>query len=286
MHPILFRIPMPGGGHFDVASYGVMMALGTIVCVLLAMRLGKREGVSPNTVIDLGFWAVISGVIGAKIWFIVQFWPTVDEKMDLIRNFRSGLVWYGGMIAGAAAMVVYLRAKRLPILKTLDVIAAPGILGLAFGRVGCFLNGCCWGRETTSWYGVSFKRVVEDGYIIGSPPYLDQYSRGLITTDAPASLPVIPTQLMEATLVACVFAALLLLKRTRRFYGEQVALVFVLYAAVRFTVELARGDSPQVWLGLTVPQIFSASAFIAAVAALLYLRLARPKSLAVPGTAS
>ena len=91
MHPILFRIPLPGGLYFDIATYGVMLGLGTIFGALVAVRLGKRDGVDRDTVIDIAFWGVLCGIVGAKLWFIVQFWDAFPDKADLFKNFRSGL---------------------------------------------------------------------------------------------------------------------------------------------------------------------------------------------------
>lgn len=280
MHPILFSIPLPGGSSFDIATYGVMMALGTAAAVLLAMWVARRDGLSANAVVDMAFWAVIGGVVGAKAWFVVQNWGEFDDKWDLVRNFRSGLVYYGGLLGGMAAVYAYARRARLGIARVLDTLAAPAMLGLAFGRIGCFFNGCCYGSETASGLGVAYGKIVDGGLIIGSPAYLDQLAKNHISKDALTANPVLPVQLFEAGAVVAVVLTLLALRRTRRFYGEQAAMAFILYSAVRFTVEFFRGDNQSAAAGLTIPQIFSVAAFVAAAAILAYLRLAKPVSLA------
>jgi phosphatidylglycerol:prolipoprotein diacylglycerol transferase len=285
VHPILFRIPLPGGGYFDIASYGVMLALGTLAGVFAAMRLTRREGLSTDTVIDLGFWAVIAGVLGAKTWFIVQFWGSVQDKMDLFRNFRSGLVFYGGIVGAAIVVAWFARFRKLPVAQMLDVAGPCAMLGLAFGRIGCFLNGCCWGKATTAWYGVRFGQVFEDNRLIGSLPYFDQIDKHLITDADKLTLPVIPTQLIESASVLAVFVILVLMRRTRKFFGEQVSLMLVLYGMVRFTVEFFRGDNSPVLAGLSPAQVFSVCMFIVGLCGLAYLRTARPESLLVANAA-
>jgi len=281
LHPILFRIPLPWGGHFYVASYGVMMALGVVAAVFVALRLARRDGIRAETVIDIAFWGVLGGIAGAKAWFIAQNWGDVADKWDLFRNFRSGLVFYGGVLGGAAGIIGYAAAARVSILKLLDVAAPASMLGLAFGRVGCFLNGCCYGSETFSAIGVCFRKVVENGMIVGSPAFVEQMNKGMVTAASEVSKPVLPSQLFEVAGALAVFALLLALRRTRRFYGEGTALLFVLYAIVRFGVEFTRGDNVPVALGLTIPQLFSAGAFVAGIAGFVYLRAARPARLAL-----
>jgi len=278
LHPVLFRLPLPWGGHFDIATYGVMMALGALAGILVAWRLGKRDGVAAEVVIDVGFWGVFGGITGAKVWYVIQYWGQYGDKWELVKGCRSGLVWYGGVLGGTAAIIGYLLYKRLKVLKVLDACATGSALGLAFGRIGCFSNGCCYGEVTDSALGVCFKNT--------SPAFADQLNRGLVTAADAVSLPAYPTQLFEAVGSLLVFALLVVLRRWRRFYGEQVAWLFMLYPALRFTIEFYRGDHARSFAGLTAAQVFSIAAFAAALAALFYLRTARPRRLGVNGETS
>ena len=285
MHPVLIRVPLPwgwggGGGHFDIATYGVMMALATLFGVFAAWKLGKRDGVSSDTIVDVAFWGVIGGVLGAKVWYVLQYWPHYADKLDLLRSFRSWLVWYGGVIGGTAGMLGYLRWKKLPILKVLDIFAAAGVLGLAFGRVGCFFNGCCYGVQTDGPLGVSFARITRGDVITGSPAFLDQLGKGLVTAADTAALPVFPTQLFESVGALVIFAALIAARRWRRFYGEGLALLFVMYPPLRFALEFLRGDHDQRFLGMTASQLFSVIAFAAGLALFVALRKLKPPRLA------
>ncbi|MCD6405101.1 MAG: prolipoprotein diacylglyceryl transferase, partial [Planctomycetes bacterium] len=277
MHPILVRIPLPWGGHFNVATYGMMMAVGTLAGVFAIWKIGRREGVSGNTAVDVGFWGVICGVLGAKTWFVIQYWGQFDDKWLLLKDFRSGLVYYGGAVGGAAGIIIYLAVKRLPILKILDIAAPGAILGLAFGRIGCFLNGCCYGIRSDSWLAVSFKRVTDGDEIIGSPAYLDQLNSGVVTLQDAVAKPVLPTELFSSAGALLVFIALLLLRRRRRYYGEQVALLFILYPCMRFVVEFFRGDHARSFAGLTAAQVFSLVSIAVATAVLAYIRGKRPE---------
>jgi len=283
VHPILFRIPLPNGGHFDIATYGFMLALGTLAGVFTAMRFTKREGLSSETIIDLGFWTVIAGVLGAKLWFIIQFWGSVDDKMDLLRNFRSGLVFYGGVVGAAIVIAWFAKYKRFSILQMLDVAAPSGMLGLAFGRIGCFFNGCCYGVVTNSSWGVRYPKMVDGDTIVGSPAFIDQLNAGLVHVEDTLSKPAVPTQLIECASVLAVFAIVLLLRRGRKFFGEQFTLTLVLYAIVRFSVEFFRGDNEHVLGILTIAQVFSIAMFVIGAAGYAYLRGAKPASLAVAG---
>ena len=282
MHPVLFRIPLPGGGYFDVASYGVMLALGTLAGVFVALRLARRDGVSGDNVVDLGFWSVLAGVLGAKVWFIAQNWNAFPDKMDLLRNFRSGLVFYGGLAGASLAAFIYMRRHRLPVLKVFDVLAPTAMLGLAFGRTGCLLNGCCYGKPTDWAWGIQFPRIVQGDEIVGSPAFLDQfYSRvSGITAASTASTPLAPVQPFEAIGALVIFAILLLARRKRKAYGETTALLFVLYPLLRFTTEFMRGDNERVLVGLTIPQLASLAVLAVAAAALVRLRTATPEALA------
>jgi len=273
LHPILLRIPLPGGGHFEIASYGAMLALGTIFGAFVATILARRDGISRDTVIDITFWGVICGIIGAKLWFVAQSWDDYQDKWDLLRTFRGGVVYYGGLLGGTIGVVGYARWKRLPLLKTLDISAPAGALGLVFGRLGCFLNGCCYGRLTDSPLGIRFPAP--------SIPFVEQLDKGLVTEADRFSLPVLPYQLISAAAALALFALLLALRRTRRFYGEQFALFFIIYAVVRFSEEFLRGDNPPVLIGMSIPQAFSILMFIAGAAVFLYVRVRRPEGLVV-----
>ena len=243
--------------------------------VLVAWRLGRREGVRGETVVDMAFWCVVGGVLGAKVWFLVEYWNAFEDKWELLRNFRSGLVFYGGIIGGIAGLVGYVLYRRLSLLRMLDLVAPGVILGLAFGRIGCFLNGCCYGRPTESALGVSFPK--------GSPAFADPGISHTLAGGQSITVPILPTQLFESAAAFVIFGLLLLLRGRRKFYGEQAGLLLVFYPAWRFFNEFLRGDHEPLLAGLTSAQVFSAATFVLAVAGLVILRRLRPRSLEVSG---
>jgi phosphatidylglycerol:prolipoprotein diacylglycerol transferase len=191
---------------------------------------------------------------------------------------QGGLAFFGGLIGGALGALWSARKKKLPVRATLDVAASLVPLGHAFGRLGCFLNGCCFGKITHSWIGVRFPRVVDKaGYIIGSPPFLHHQSQGLIALSEEWSLPVHPTQLYEVGYNLIFFAILTFALPRRRRAGDVAWLYAILYGCARFVNEFFRADTlPQAWLGgLTIFQVLAGAAAVFG-AAMLARSLRRP----------
>ena len=156
MHPVLLKI-----GSFELASYGVMTALGYVAaCAYLLPRL-KKINLDKDTFWNLIFIAFVGALLGAKLLFIIVSWnqlgATVADKITfIVRNFRYGFVFFGGMIVSVSALIIYMKKKKLPVLKTADFMIVGLPLGHAFGRIGCFLAGCCHGRPTDMPWGVVF----------------------------------------------------------------------------------------------------------------------------------
>src|SRR5579864_8477569 len=130
-----------------IYGYGAMLFLAFVFCVFLAAQLGKREGIEPKQIQDFAIWIFIFGIIGGRITFMIQYSRTIGEFFKL---WEGGLVFYGGAIGGAVgyffAYFLVLRKYRISSWKMADVIAPCAALGLALGRVGCLLNGCCYGN--------------------------------------------------------------------------------------------------------------------------------------------
>ena len=244
MHPYLFEIPLPWGGHFRVASYGVMIVCGFLTCLYLLRGRSRRMGLDPTAMFDAAVFALMGGIIGARVFFVLHNWHAfAKEPMHIIRLDLGGLTFYGGLIGGATCLLVTVWRRRLPLLRTLDVGASLVSLGHAFGRVGCFLNGCCFGRSTESWVGVRFPRVLDGaGQIIGSPPYIEHLTQGRIPATAGWSLPVHATQLYEVAYELAFFAVLSYALTRRRREGDVAWLYALLYGCGRFANEFFRAD--------------------------------------------
>ena len=142
MHPVLFKI-----GPYSVYSYGAMLALAFLVCSFLAKRRAASIGMDGEKILDLTVLLIMSGVIGGRIMFVVldlEYFKT--RPLDIFKLWEGGLVWYGGLILAVISGAVFLRIYKMPILKTADLMMPYVALGQAIGRIGCFLNGCCYGK--------------------------------------------------------------------------------------------------------------------------------------------
>jgi prolipoprotein diacylglyceryltransferase len=137
-----------------IYGYGLMMVCGFIAGILLAQRQAKRCGENPDTIPRMGILALVGGVVGARLAYVVKEWSAMGPRVErhgigpLLDVASGGLIYYGGVIGGMALIIAYLLIRRLPWRRYLDIIAVSLMVGLAFGRAGCLLNGCCWGEET------------------------------------------------------------------------------------------------------------------------------------------
>src|SRR5687767_10334827 len=152
MHPILFEIR-----GFPVYTYGVMLAAAYLLGLQFALVRARSRGLKPERVMDLGIWIIVSALVGAKLLLLVVEWDSYTRTWpDLLTLVRSAGVFYGGLITAVAVALFYLWRHRMPIWSVTDVFA-PGIaLGHVIGRLGCFFAGCCFGRETSVPWAVTF----------------------------------------------------------------------------------------------------------------------------------
>ncbi len=157
MRPEVFTIP---GINLTVQSYGLMLVLAFIFGGMLASRNAKRVGENPDNIANLIIYAMLGGVIGARIFHVVHFWSDYqDNFFDVIKIWRGGLEFVGGFITASITMLIYARIKKMPIRVYMDILAPALMLGLAFGRIGCFMNGCCYGKVCDHSWGITFPAV-------------------------------------------------------------------------------------------------------------------------------
>ena len=148
-----------------IYGYGLMLVLGFLVGMWLARRRARRFGEAPHTVSTLGLLALIGGVVGARLAYVIENWrhftrpgPSEGDILLAIANITSGgLIYYGGVALAMIMILWYLRRRRLPIRRYLDIIAPSLMIGLAFGRAGCLLNGCCFGGPCRQGYALSMR---------------------------------------------------------------------------------------------------------------------------------
>jgi phosphatidylglycerol:prolipoprotein diacylglycerol transferase len=283
------------GEGFPLHTYGLMLMAGFAAAILVAARLAQREwggaeGVRRrNDVMDLAVWVVLGGIGGSKILFIIV---TPKDFLDalasgslwkVIAALGGGFVFYGGLIGAALAVWWFCRARKINFLRLADIIVPTVALGQAFGRLGCFSAGCCWGKPTSMHlpWAVRFPERTMDliGQHTGAAIAWDSQSRetgrwvlestgqvfdhavpgAMRVSDWVAqhgtTLPIHPTQLYESLAQLILFVLLMIARRYRRFHGQILALYLIGYAIIRTTVELFRGDFERGTLHKLIDQV-------------------------------
>ena len=201
-----------------------MMALAFLAGLWTASRRGLHEGIAPETVLDLGPWLIIGGILGGRTLYVITFWHEQFAGKPFYEVFmvqKGGLVFYGGLIGSSLAYILYARLKKIALWKGADVLAPSIALGYFFGRIGCLMNGCCYGRVCDLPWAIHF------------PPGHDTYPNG-----------VHPTEIYESLLNLGLYAALAWLYRHKKFDGQVFSAYLVCYALLRSFVEMFRGDYP------------------------------------------
>ncbi len=270
MHPTLFEI-----GPFTLHSFGLMAALGFLAALVAMTALAKRglaAGLSPDGVSQLLVMTMVGGALGARFAYVAEHWSSEYAGQPFVEVFRfdkGGLMFYGGLIGAILLVALFARIRRLSLVGVLDLCATALPLGHAFGRVGCFLNGCCYGRPTSSFLGVT--------YPAGSTVWQHHLRQGLVVRASAASCPVYPSQLIEAGANLLLFAALFHLAGRKPERGVLSGVYLICYAVIRFFTETLRGDSRMAVGALSISQAISMAALAAGIAFLVASRLASRK---------
>jgi phosphatidylglycerol:prolipoprotein diacylglycerol transferase len=259
VHPIAFYL-----GPFPVRSYGVMMAIAFIVGLWTASRRGLREGIPAEKILDIGPWLIVGTIIGARILHVATYWNEEfagHPLWEIFAVWKGGLVFYGGLIGASLAGILFARHKKIPLWKLADVLAPSIPLGYVFGRIGCFLNGCCFGRSCDLPWAVTYPNNGS-----GAPTF-----------------PVHPSQLYDSLLSLVLYLFLAWLYRRKKFDGQVFATYLLCYAVTRSIVESFRGDYSQLHihsaLHLTPGQLVSMGIFVTGIGMWAMLRRFQPKRL-------
>jgi phosphatidylglycerol:prolipoprotein diacylglycerol transferase len=258
VYPRLFEIPEVFGiGPLTIYTYGVMLAAAYLLGLQLAIVRGRRAGLDPSRLLDLGVAIVISALVGAKLLLLlVNFNYFRNNPEEVMVLARSGGVFYGGLIAATLVSFMYMRRHKLPVWKTCDAFA-PGIaVGHVIGRVGCLLAGCCYGKPSSMPWAITFT---------------DPLAAANVGT--PLNVALHPTQLYEAGAELMILVVLLATERRgRRFDGRTFWGYMLLYAVSRFAIEFYRGDVRGMIMGLSTSQFISLLLGPLSVLMLVYLR--------------
>ncbi len=229
-----------------------MMALAFLAGLWTATLRARRENISGERVADVTLWLMVGAILGARIVYVTTYWKQEFADQPLSEIFmiqHGGLVYYGGLIGATIAGMIYIHWKKMPLWKTADVFAPSIALGSVFGRIGCLLNGCCYGRACSLPWAISFPA--------DNPLH-------------PPTTPVHPTEIYDALLNLVLYIFLAWLFRRKKFDGQIFATYLIVYAVFRSIVEYFRGDYPpdhvHFTFGLTSAQLVSVPIFIIGLA--------------------
>ncbi len=251
MRQVLFEIP---GLGVKIFGYGLMLFFAFLGSMNLAARRARREGLDPELVYDLALWVFVGGLVGARGFYVLQYWGTkVQGFWEIFEIWKGGIVLYGSILGGTVAFLAYRRVRSFPLRPMLDAIAPALAFGIAIGRLGCFLNGCCFGDPCNLPWAVSFPKH--------SPPWLAEVANGQIFPNATHTLPLHPTQLYSTVDGLILFALLNAYFPLRRRDGQVMGLLMLTYPISRFLVEYLRSDEGAFALGLTISQLISLGVF-------------------------
>jgi phosphatidylglycerol:prolipoprotein diacylglycerol transferase len=255
MHPVLFEI-----GSVTIYTYGFMIAVGAIVAFAYMGRRAKQEfGMTYSRSNDLFILLLLAGIVGGKFFMIFED-PAyyLSHPGKLISS--SGFVFYGSLIFCIATMLWFFRKHKIPTLAMLDVMAIVTCIVHGFGRIGCFMAGCCYGLPTDSVFGVVF-----------TDPACQA---------KPLNEPIHPTQLYESGFIFLLMTSLMMLKQRKKFDGQVFLVYLMAYAVGRSVIETFRGDVAR---GFVVEGVISNSQFISllliAAALYFYVKLRRKGNL-------
>lgn len=210
-------------GPFTVHGYGLMMAIAILTAYFLVERGAKKRGIDENKIFNLAIWAVVGGLAGAKLLYLITRLPDLIADPSLIvHSLKDGFVVYGSIIGGIIGAWIYCRRSGLIFLQVFDLIVPYLALAQGIGRIGCLLAGCCYGMEVSESNPI--------GIVFESSVY------------APNHVHLLPTQIISSVLNFIHFVILLLLSRKLKNSGQLAGCYLVLYSAGRFVLEFFRGD--------------------------------------------
>ena len=262
MFPIICKV-----GPFTIYSYGLALVVAFCVAAFLLVRQAKAYGISPDLMLNLSFIALASGIIGARLFYVIlnlKFY--LNNPFEIIMLSHGGLVWFGGLILGSASCIVYLRMNGLDVYRVMDLVIPYVALAQAIGRIGCLLNGCCFGRET-HFFGL----------------YFPAHDAILIPTQFYSSLALLGIYLILRIRQEQIFSERRLKNQNNKAAAGQAAigagrkgeLFFVylfLYSLWRFVIEFFRADSEVFIFGLSIFQQISIALFVLSVVMLVRIR--------------
>lgn len=269
MHPVFFEISVPDflqgilSSTITIYSYGFFIACGAIAGFLYTAYQAKKQfGVKIETTQTLIVLIIIASVIGGKFFVIFED-PELylSEPSRLLKGFNTGFVFYGSLLFAIPTMLIFFRKHKLPMLPMLDIMAGTACIVHGFGRIGCFMAGCCFGTPHDGLVSVTFTdpKCVAD----------------------PLNTPLHPTQLYSSIAIFAILTIILFVSRRKQFDGQLFMLYLMLYAIARSILEIFRGDLAR---GFMIENVLSNSQFISILVFLtglvVYIQLYKNSKLA------
>ena len=221
MHPIAFRL-----GNFPIYYYGLLMVIAYVTVFFIMRHTRKFEDLSLETALDITIFIIVGGVMGARLFYILlNIGDYFFSPLSLFNIREGGLSWHGALMGGFLGTVALSKIKKIPLGKVADFAAVHSTIALAIGRIGCFLNGCCYGKPTLFITGVDFRASG-----------LEYYRH--------------PTQLYESILMIVSFVLLLYWWKKKKYNGELTLIMFFMYGITRFIVEFFRDNTADQYIGM------------------------------------
>lgn len=238
-------------GNITIHGYGLMIGIGFLSAYLLSDYRAKRKGLDPEHVFGLAVWVIVIGLFSAKLLYYITTLDEIVKNPRLLLDVANGFVVYGGIIGGILGGYGYCRKYKLNFLRYADLILPAVALAQGFGRIGCFLAGCCYGMETDGAFAIVFRN----------------------SAYAPNNVKLLPTQLMSSGLNFFHFGLLLWISGRTKRDGQVAGMYLVFYSIGRFVMEFFRGDLIRGTVGsLTTSQFIS---LFAAAAGVIMLAIGR-----------
>jgi phosphatidylglycerol:prolipoprotein diacylglycerol transferase len=224
--PRLFHL-----GNFSIPTYGVLVATGVLVGLWISVRNAQKQGIKAENAWDFGIALVLAGILGSKILYVILDWRSGHVYGQNLREIfsldtlQAGGVFSGGLVAAFIVAWWFLRRHRMPALATCDAFAPGLAMGHAIGRLGCFAAGCCYGKATDHFWGVTFTNPLA-AQLVGTP----------------LGHALEPTQLFESAAELSIFFLLTWMFKRKKFNGQVFGAYLFLYGIARFFLEFIRGD--------------------------------------------
>ncbi len=238
MHPILFKV-----GFVTIYSYGFMVAVAFLVVAFFLSHKFKEIGLRGDLAFDLAIYLLVFGIIGARLLHVfLNLDYYLNNLKEIFMLWHGGLAWQGGLFFAFLGGIFFMKRNNLKLGATCDIIVPYVALGQAIGRIGCFLNGCCFGAQTDFALGMVFPGRIN---------------------------PIHPTQLYTCFFLTAIFIILKKMEKKKTFDWQIFSLYLILYSIMRFNIDFIRGDLQAAFFGLTVSQVISIGLFLTGLS--LYL---------------